>query len=79
MRTSLEVADIFRTLGPTYRAVHAGHLPRPKFGRGNGQADANRLRRPALSRNADQKISQLARRPCLAEEVALNFCAAFIP
>ena len=26
MRTSLEVADIFRSSGPTYRAAHAGHL-----------------------------------------------------
>ena len=26
MRTSLEVADIFRGAGPTYRARHAGHL-----------------------------------------------------
>ena len=26
MRTSLEVADIFRTVGPGYRAAHAGHL-----------------------------------------------------
>src|ERR1700734_109751 len=26
MRTSLEVADIFRAVGPTYRATHAGHL-----------------------------------------------------
>ena len=26
MRTSLEVADIFRTAGPAYRATHAGHL-----------------------------------------------------
>ncbi|SDR63898.1 Transposase zinc-binding domain-containing protein [Rhizobiales bacterium GAS113] len=26
MRASLEVADIFRAAGPTYRAVHAGHL-----------------------------------------------------
>ncbi len=26
MRASLEVADIFRTAGPTYRAAHAGHL-----------------------------------------------------
>ena len=26
MRTSLEVADIFRTAGPSYRAAHAGHL-----------------------------------------------------
>ncbi|WP_313440929.1 IS91 family transposase [Novosphingobium sp.] len=26
MRTSLEVADIFRAAGPAYRAVHAGHL-----------------------------------------------------
>ena len=26
MRTSLEVADIFRSAGPDYRAVHAGHL-----------------------------------------------------
>jgi hypothetical protein len=26
MRTSLEVADIFRAAGPTYRATHAGHL-----------------------------------------------------
>lgn len=26
MRASLEVADIFRTAGPTYRATHAGHL-----------------------------------------------------
>ena len=26
MRTSLEVADIFRTAGPAYRAAHAGHL-----------------------------------------------------
>ena len=26
MRTSLEVADIFRTAGPGYRAAHAGHL-----------------------------------------------------
>jgi len=26
MRTSLEVADIFRTAGPAYRVTHAGHL-----------------------------------------------------
>ena len=26
MRTSLEVADIFRAIGPGYRAAHAGHL-----------------------------------------------------
>lgn len=26
MRTSLEVADIFRSAGPRYRAAHAGHL-----------------------------------------------------
>ena len=26
MRTSLEVADIFRTAGPAYRVAHAGHL-----------------------------------------------------
>lgn len=26
MRTSLEVADIFRAAGPGYRAIHAGHL-----------------------------------------------------
>jgi hypothetical protein len=26
VRASLEVADIFRTAGPTYRATHAGHL-----------------------------------------------------
>ena len=26
MRTSIEVADIFRTAGPAYRANHAGHL-----------------------------------------------------
>ena len=26
MRTSLEVADIFRSSGPAYRAAHAGHL-----------------------------------------------------
>lgn len=26
MRTSVEVADIFRTVGPAYRATHAGHL-----------------------------------------------------
>ena len=26
MRASLEVADIFRAAGPTYRATHAGHL-----------------------------------------------------
>ena len=26
MRASLEVADIFRAAGPTYRAAHAGHL-----------------------------------------------------
>lgn len=26
MRTSLEVADIFRTAGPAYRAAHTGHL-----------------------------------------------------
>ena len=26
MRTSIEVADIFRTAGPTYRTSHAGHL-----------------------------------------------------
>ena len=26
MRTSIEVADIFRTAGPAYRAGHAGHL-----------------------------------------------------
>ena len=26
MRTSLEVADIFRAAGPSYRAAHAGHL-----------------------------------------------------
>mgnify|MGYP006397337235 CR=1 FL=1 len=26
MRTSLEVADIFRTAGPAYRAAHVGHL-----------------------------------------------------
>jgi hypothetical protein len=26
LRASLEVADIFRAAGPTYRAVHAGHL-----------------------------------------------------
>ena len=26
MRASIEVADIFRTAGPAYRAVHAGHL-----------------------------------------------------
>ena len=26
MRTSLEVADIFRAAGPAYRAAHAGHL-----------------------------------------------------
>ena len=26
MRTSLEVADVFRAAGPTYRAAHAGHL-----------------------------------------------------
>jgi hypothetical protein len=26
VRTSLEVADIFRTAGPTYRIAHAGHL-----------------------------------------------------
>jgi hypothetical protein len=26
LRTSLEVADIFRTAGPAYRAAHAGHL-----------------------------------------------------
>jgi Transposase zinc-binding domain len=26
VRTSLEVADIFRAAGPTYRAIHAAHL-----------------------------------------------------
>jgi len=26
LRTSLEVANIFRSAGPTYRAVHVGHL-----------------------------------------------------
>lgn len=26
MRTSLEVADVFRAVGPAYRAAHAGHL-----------------------------------------------------
>jgi hypothetical protein len=26
VRASLEVADIFRAAGPTYRATHAGHL-----------------------------------------------------
>lgn len=26
MRTSLEVADVFRAAGPAYRATHAGHL-----------------------------------------------------
>ena len=26
MRTTIEVADIFRTAGPAYRAAHAGHL-----------------------------------------------------
>ena len=26
MRTSIEVADIFRAAGPTYRSAHAGHL-----------------------------------------------------
>lgn len=26
MRASIEVADIFRAAGPTYRADHAGHL-----------------------------------------------------
>src|SRR3546814_16477975 len=26
MRASLEVADIFRAAGPTYRAAHVGHL-----------------------------------------------------
>ena len=26
MRTSIEVADIFRSAGPAYRAAHAGHL-----------------------------------------------------
>jgi hypothetical protein len=26
VRTSLEVADIFRAAGPAYRATHAGHL-----------------------------------------------------
>ena len=26
MRASIEVADIFRSAGPTYRAVHAGHV-----------------------------------------------------
>lgn len=26
MRTSIEVADIFRAVGPAYRAAHAGHL-----------------------------------------------------
>lgn len=26
MRASIEVADIFRTVGPAYRAAHAGHL-----------------------------------------------------
>jgi predicted Zn-ribbon and HTH transcriptional regulator len=26
LRASLEVADIFRAAGPTYRAAHAGHL-----------------------------------------------------
>jgi hypothetical protein len=26
LRTSLEVADIFRSVGPAYRAAHAGHL-----------------------------------------------------
>jgi hypothetical protein len=26
MRASLEVADIFRSAGPAYRAGHAGHL-----------------------------------------------------
>ena len=26
MRASLEVADVFRAAGPTYRAAHAGHL-----------------------------------------------------
>src|SRR3546814_7012261 len=26
MRTSLEVADIFRAAGPAYRTAHAGHL-----------------------------------------------------
>ena len=26
MRTSIEVADIFRAAGPAYRAAHAGHL-----------------------------------------------------
>ena len=26
MRASLEVADIFRSAGPAYRAAHAGHL-----------------------------------------------------
>jgi len=26
VRTSLEVADIFRSAGPAYRAAHAGHL-----------------------------------------------------
>jgi len=26
LRTSLEVADIFRSAGPAYRAAHAGHL-----------------------------------------------------
>jgi hypothetical protein len=26
MRTSIEVADIFRSAGPAYRAEHKGHL-----------------------------------------------------
>ena len=26
MRVSIEVADILRAAGPTYRAAHAGHL-----------------------------------------------------
>lgn len=26
MRTSIEVADIFRSAGPAYRATHVGHL-----------------------------------------------------
>jgi hypothetical protein len=26
MRTSIEVADIFRAAGPAYRVAHAGHL-----------------------------------------------------
>src|SRR3546814_7843173 len=29
-RASPEVADIFRTAGPTYRSAHKGHLPAPE-------------------------------------------------